>query len=182
MRDYIEDLLRRQAVREREEEEPPRWTAAEPCPQARRSGRGKEEPAACGKREAWAPVPPGTTADLAEDGPYSGGRIAEAAPAGGAGAGVTGAAQAEGLPRLRGWEAGGFIAPEAGARAAGAAVLYRGMRRTAEAARYRGREGTREAAGRGLTVEARRAMDLEALDRAFQRDARRYDGGFERYE
>lgn len=57
----------------------------------------------------------------------------------------------------------------------GAEKLYRELRRTGEAAVYRGRSGGAvlpEVAG------VRRELSIRALDLEFQRDARRYDGGF----
>lgn len=60
-----------------------------------------------------------------------------------------------------------------------AAVLYQQLRQTEAAAQYRG-----QAAAAAAFLPTAPHMDpvpLRELDRAFQRDARRYDGGFELY-
>lgn len=57
--------------------------------------------------------------------------------------------------------------------------LYGRVRRTAEAAGYRGRGGADLAQVQPLTAPG--GLGPEELDRVFQRDARRYDGGFELY-
>lgn len=60
-----------------------------------------------------------------------------------------------------------------------AAVLYQQLRQTAAAAQYRGQAAA--AAAFLPTTPRTDPIPLHELDRAFQRDARRYDGGFELY-
>lgn len=62
---------------------------------------------------------------------------------------------------------------------ASAAALYQRLRRTGEAAQYRGQGES----GAGIlpTMLHTDTVSLSELDRAFQRDARRYDSGFELY-
>ncbi|MEG1857483.1 MAG: hypothetical protein RR216_01990 [Pseudoflavonifractor sp.] len=62
---------------------------------------------------------------------------------------------------------------------AGGRSLTERLRRTAAAAEYRGR-GTQMPTGTGADRAPKR-MGAAELDMAFERDARRYDGGFELY-
>lgn len=165
MTDYLQALLDQER-----EETPPRWHDRG-GPWVRRSGPKKGRPAAPGGA-SWEEGQLEESASLSA--PAAQAVLAE--PAG----------QGEDLADQR-WSdpagpRGEPTLPQPGRQPMGPAQLYAALRRTAGLSRLAaGGGGTIPAVLPAASAPAETGQDWEDLDRAVQRDARRYDGGFSLY-
>ena len=180
--DYLEQLLREQ---EREDEtRAPEWFVLDRTGRAGRAAPADRGPETAGGEQA------GPAADRSEGRGWSGepdGESAAAPRETGTGAGSDSPGrvwpdppQAVGTPRLR-----GVGEPSARGRmraAGGAEVLYQRLRRSAAQAAYvRPAAPVYQSLGTAPAREIPAGLTPQGLDRVFQRDARRYDGGFTLY-
>ena len=165
MTDYLQALLDQER-----EETPPRWHDRG-GPWVRRTVPPKSEPAAPGGERG--------EAGWLEEGAAPHALAAEAVLAEPAGHGEALADQRWSDPA---GPRGEPTLPQPGGQPMGPAQLYAALRRSAGLSRLAaGGGGTIPAVLPAASAPAETGQDWEALDRAVQRDARRYDGGFSLY-